>query len=67
MSSYIQVFLVIVLSAIPWTCYHVVRIVFHPLAKDIISWDSLFLNVDMVFVFLYAIILGVLVLLSRLF
>ena len=66
-NKYIQVFLVIVLSAIPWTCYHIVRIGFHPFAKNLIVWDHLFFNVDIIFLCLYIPILGGLILFSRLF
>ena len=65
-NKYVQVFLVIVLSAIPWTCYHIVRIGFHPFAKNLIVWDHIFLNVDVIFLCLYIPILLVLIILSHL-
>ena len=64
-SKYIQVFLVIVLSAIPWTCYHIVRIGFHPFVNDLIVWKHIIFNVDVIFLCLYIPILGVLFILSR--
>ena len=63
---YLQILLVIILSASPWACYHVVRILLRPLAKDVIRWEKVLINVDTVFLLFYISILGILFLLYKL-
>lgn len=66
-TRYLQVLLVIVLSASPWACYHIVRILLRPLAKEVIKWEGVLINIDTVFLIFYFSVVGILLLFYKLF
>jgi hypothetical protein len=63
--SYINVLIVMVLSASPWACYHIARIVTKPLAKDLYPWAGWLNNVDVIFIALYVPIVGIMLILGQ--